>query len=46
MLVYIKTYASPKTANVMTTTSKPLINTLFLMSLLLCGFEVNYGCER
>ena len=41
--MYITTYASPKTANATTSKSTPLMNTPFLLSLLLCGFEVNCG---
>ena len=43
MLVYITTYASPKTENETTKKSIPLMNTPFLLSLLLSGFEVNCG---
>ena len=43
MLVYIATYASPKTANATTIKSIPLMNTPFILSFLLCGFEVNCG---
>ena len=43
ILVYTTTYASPKTANATTSKSTPLMNTPFLLSLLLCGFEVNCG---
>ena len=43
MLVYITTYAIPKTANATTSKSTPLMNTPFLLSSLLCGFEVNCG---
>ena len=43
MLVYITTYAIPKTANATTSKSTPLMNTPFLLSLLHCGFEVNCG---
>ena len=43
MLVYITTYASPKTANATTSKSTPLMNTLLLLSLLHSGFEVNCG---
>ena len=41
--MYITTYASPKTTNATTTKSTPLMNTPFLLSLLLCDFEVNCG---
>ena len=40
-LVYVTTYASPKTANATTTKSTPLMNIPFLSSLLLCRFKVN-----
>ena len=43
MLACITTYASPKTADETTKKSIPLMNTPFLLSLLLSGFEVNCG---
>ena len=43
MLVYVTTYANPKTAKATIRKSIPLMNTPFLLSLLLCGFEVNCG---
>ena len=41
MLVYITTYANSKTTNATTRKSTLLKNSPFLLSLLLCGFELN-----